>query len=152
MKEFHDVFEVLGNTGHASVTVDPGTKPIEHAPQRIAVTLYKEVKAKLAELEKKRIIAKEKEPSEWISSMVVVAKPGKIRICLDPKDLNSAIKHPKYQIPTLDETLPKLGKAKVFTTLDAKDGLYQIKLDDDSSKLTTFWTPFGRYRYLHHAI
>ena len=36
----------------------------------------------------------------------------------------------------------------MFTTLDAKDGSYQIKLDDDSSKLTTFWTPFGRYRYL----
>lgn len=36
----------------------------------------------------------------------------------------------------------------MFTTLDAKDGFYQIKLDDDSSKLTTFWTPFGRYRYL----
>ena len=51
--------------------------------------------------------------------MVVVAKPGKIRICLDPKDLNKAI-----------------------------NGFYQIKLDDDSSKLTTFWTPFGRYRYL----
>ena len=80
--------------------------------------------------------------------MVVAAKPGKIRICLDPKDLNKAIKSPKYQMPTLDEMLPKLGKAKVFTTLDARHGFYQIKLDDDSSKLTTFWMPFGRYRYL----
>ena len=42
--------------------------------------------------------------------MVVVAKPGKIRICLDPK-VNKAIKCSKYQMPTLDETLPKLGKA-----------------------------------------
>ena len=80
--------------------------------------------------------------------MVGVAKSGKIRICLDPKDLNKAIKRPKYQMPTLDETLPKLGKAKVFSSLYAKEGFYQIKLDDDSSKLTTFWTPFGRYRYL----
>ena len=147
-KEFHDIFEGLGNIGHASVTVDPDAKPIQHAPRRIAVTLHKEVKAKLAELEKKQIIVKETEPTEWISSMVVVAKPGKIRICFDPKELNKAIKRPKYQMPTLYETLPKLGKAKVFTTLDTKDGFYQIKLDDDSSKLTTFWTPFGRYRYL----
>ena len=80
--------------------------------------------------------------------MVVVAKPGKIHICSDPKDLNKAIKHPKYQMPTLDETLPKLGKAKVFRTLDGKDGFDKIKLDDDSSKLTTFWMPFGRYQYL----
>ena len=40
----------------------------------------------------------------------------------------------------------------MFTTLDAKDSFYQIKLDDDSSKLTTFWTPFGRYRYLRMAF
>ena len=51
-------------------------------------------------------------------------------------------------MPTLEELLPKLCKAKVFSTLDAKDGFYQISLDDTSSKLTTFWMPFGRYRYL----
>ena len=91
---------------------------------------------------------KETSPTEWISSMVVVAKPNKIRICLDPKDLNKAVLRPKYQMPTLEEILPKLNGAKVFTTLDAKDGFHQIGLDEESSKLTTFWTPFGRYRYL----
>ena len=75
--------------------------------------------------------------------MVVVAK-----LCLDPKDLNQAIKRLKYQMPTLEEVLPNLSNAKVFSTLDAKDGFYQISLDEKSSKLTTFWTPFGRYRYL----
>ena len=47
----------------------------------------------------------------------------------------------------MDEILPKLAKAKVFTVLDAKDGFFQIKLDEESSYLTTFWTPFARYRY-----
>ena len=60
----------------------------------------------------------------------------------------SAIIRPKYQMPTLEEMLPKLSKAKVFTTLDVKDRFYQIALDEESSKQTTFWTPFGRYRYL----
>ena len=32
--------------------------------------------------------------------------------------------------------------------MDAKDGFHQVKLDEGSSYLTTFWTPFGRYRYL----
>jgi len=91
---------------------------------------------------------KETQPTEWISSMVTVAKPGKIRICLDPQDLNKAIKRPKYQMPTLEEVLPKLNNTKVFSTLDAKDGFYQIALDEESSKMTTFWTPSGRYRYL----
>ena len=69
-------------------------------------------------------------------------------MCIDPRDMNRAIKRPKYQIPTVDEVLPKLSKAKVFTVLDAKDGFHQVKLDNKSSLLTTFWTPFGRYRYL----
>lgn len=51
-------------------------------------------------------------------------------------------------MPTLEEVLPRLSKAKVFTTLDAKDAFYQIGLDEASSKKTTFWTSFGRYRYL----
>ena len=148
LQDYKDVFEGLGNIGKASLTVDPEVTPVHHAPRRIAVTLHKEVKAKLEDLEKKKSIVKETEPTDWISSMVVVAKPGKIRICLDPKDLNKAVRRPKYQMSTLEEVLPKLSKAKVFTTLDAKDGFYQITLDERSSKLTTFWTPFGRYRYL----
>ena len=57
---------------------------------------------------------------------------------IDPRDLNRAIKRPKYQMPTVDEVLPKLSKAKVFTVLDAKDEFHQVKLDNESSLLTTF--------------
>ena len=143
------MFEGLGHIGiSSSFVVNPDHTTVQHASRRVAVTLQKEVKEKIAEMEKKGIIQKVTEPTEWISSMVVVAKPGKIRICLDPRDLNKAIQRPKYQMPTLEEVLPRLSKAKVFTTLDAKDGFYQIGLDEASSKKTTFWTPFGRYRYL----
>jgi hypothetical protein len=67
---------------------------------------------------------------------------------LDPRDLNQAIQRSNYQTPTVDELLPDLANAKVFTVLDAKDGFHQVKLTEESSKLTCFWTPFGRYRYL----
>ena len=147
--EYKDVFEGLGHIGDSSsFVVSPDHAPIQHTPRRVPVGLRKEVKEKIEEMEKKGIITKEANPTEWISNMVVVAKPGKIRICLDPRDLNKALQRPKYQMPTLEEVLPKLSKAKVFTTLDAKDGFYQIGLDESSSKKTTFWTPYGRYRYL----
>ena len=51
-------------------------------------------------------------------------------------------------MPTLEGILPTLAKAKLFTVLDAKDGFHQVKLDEASSRLTTFWTPFGCYRYI----
>lgn len=49
---------------------------------------------------------------------------------------------------TVEDILLNLAKAKVFTVLDAKDGFWHVALDEPSSFLTTFWTPFGRYRWL----
>ena len=106
------------------------------------------LKQKLHEMESRDIITKVEEPTAWISSMVAVVKPRKVRVCIDPKDLNKAIQRPKYQIPTLEEILPQLADARIFSVLDAKDGFHQVKLDTPSSYLTTFWTPFGCYRYL----
>ncbi|XP_078368291.1 uncharacterized protein LOC144652146 [Oculina patagonica] len=148
MSKFHDVFNGLGHIGDAKIVVDQSVTPVQHSPRRVPVALRKDVEKKILELEEKRIITKAVEPSQWISSMVVVAKPQKIRICLDPKDLNRAIQRPKFQMPTLEELLPELSKARIFSSFDAKDGFYQVSLDEDSSKLTTFWTLLGRYRYL----
>ena len=52
-----------------------------------------------------------------------------------------------YYIKTLDDILPNLAKAKVFSVVDAKDGYHQIELDDESSYLTTFWSPKERLRW-----
>ena len=112
------------------------------------MALKKRLKQKIDEMEEKGIIAKVDKPTAWISSLVAVVKPNKVRVCIDPRDLNKAIQRPKYQIPTLEEVLPELAEAKIFSVLDAKDGFHQVKLEESSSYLTTFWTPYGRYRYL----
>lgn len=70
------------------------------------------------------------EHTAWISDIVTIMKPGKLWVCIDPRDLNKAIKRPKYQMPTLEEILPTLAKAKMFTVLDPKDGFHQVKLED----------------------
>ena len=46
-----------------------------------------------------------------------------------------------------DDVLPELSNAKVFTKVDFSNGYWQVKLDDDSSNLTTFNTPFGRFKW-----
>ena len=48
-------------------------------------------------------------------------------------------------LPYLEDISPKLAGATVFSTLDASSGFFQIPLDKESMKLTTFITPFGRY-------
>lgn len=51
-------------------------------------------------------------------------------------------------MPTLKDTLAKIPGAKYFSKLDAKSGYWQMKLSTRASFLTTFNTPFGRYRFL----
>ena len=81
--------------------------------------------------------------------MVVVTKPnGSIRICIDPRDLNKAVKRQHFPLLTIEEVVSRIPNAKIFSKLDATSGFWQLQLDDQSSKLCTFNTPFGRYRYL----
>ena len=97
---------------------------------------------------KNKIITKVTEPTEWVNSLVIVEKPNKLRICLDPKHLNSSIKRSHYPMPTIEEVINDLSDVKYFSVFDAKDGYWHVKLTERSSKLTTFNTPFGRYRWL----
>ncbi|KAK7102005.1 hypothetical protein V1264_020299 [Littorina saxatilis] len=51
-------------------------------------------------------------------------------------------------MPTLEDALAKIPGAKYFSKLDAKAGYWQMSLSAESSYLTTFNSPFGRYRFL----
>ena len=57
------------------------------------------------------------------------------------------MKRNHFGMPTLDDVLPRLVGAKVFSILDAKDGFLHVKLSEESSFLTTFWGPQCRYRW-----
>ena len=117
--------------------------------RNVAIPQMPLVKAELQRMERLGVIAKVTEPTEWCNHMVVVHKPkGGLRICVDLKPLNKAIKRERYMLPTVDDTLHSLSGATVFSSLDAASGYWQLALDEDSSKYTTFITPFGRYRFL----
>ena len=79
---------------------------------------------------------------EWISKVLVVTKPGKIRICLDSQELNKVIQRPEYLIPTLEELLPIVSCPK---TEKRERWLYQITLYEAISKV---FDAFFRYRHL----
>ena len=64
---------------------------------------------------------------------------------LETNVLNKALKRNHYFIKTLDDILPNLAKAKLFSILDAKNGYHETELDDESSYLTTFWSSKGRW-------
>ena len=106
------------------------------------------LKEYLDDLEARGVIEKVERPTEWVNSMVITRKAnGNLHLCLDPKPLNKALKRCHFPMPVIEDILPELGKAKIFTKVDCKDGYWQMKLTGESSLLPTFTTPFGRYKW-----
>ena len=150
IESYNDVFTGLGKLpGFARIIVErpPLGYTTRQVPRRVPVNLRDELKKQLDLMVEQDVICKQEDPTEWCHNLVLVKRADKLRICLDPIPMNRFIKREEFQIPKLDEVLPNLSRAKVFTTCDAKSGFWQLVLDEKSSLLTTFWTPFGRYRW-----
>ncbi len=66
-------------------------------------------------------------------------------MCLDPRDLNKAVHRQHFSILATEDV--KLARTTIFSIFDEKDGYWQVKLENESSLLCTFNTPWGRYRF-----
>ena len=148
IRQYPEYFQGIGKfVGQYHVTVDPAVSPVVHPPRRVPFKMKEEIKQELLEMEQQGIITpvREGEPTAWVNSLVYHCKPsGKIRVCLDPKDLNKAILRDHHVTPTLEDILPLFKDAKYFSIVDAKSGYWNVELDEESSYLTTFNSPFGR--------
>ena len=135
VKRYPDCFDGVGKfQGQYHITVDPSVLPVVYAQRRVPLSLRDDKKDELDDMESRGIITKlkEGEPTAWVNSLVYRRKPnGKLRICLDPKDLNKAISREHHVIPTLEEILPKLSGAKYFSIVDAKCGHWNVELDQE---------------------
>lgn len=155
LREYPDCFSdkpgTLPNKVH--LEVDASVPPVVHPPRKIPVAMLEPAREKLKEMEEDGIIVKEDEPTSWVSSMLVIDKrkvkdkrkdtplsKDDVRICIDPRDLNKALKRPHYPMVTVEEVANRLSGAKSFTSLDACSGYWQLPVDEESSKLLTFNT------------
>jgi len=151
LQEYADVFQGKGTLpgGPYRIQLKEGYKPTQHPPRQVAVSLKPPYKAELKRLTQLGVIKKVREHTEWINSIVPVKKPdGSLWLCLDPKDLNQVIKRNQWYSRTVDDILPELAHSKYFSLLDVKSGYWHVPIDIESSFLTTFNTPWGKYQWL----
>ena len=94
LSPFADAFQGIGCLpGEHSTSLDGDVNPVVHPPRRVPVPKKDAMKAALEKLVSNQIIASVTEPTDWVSSVLAVPKrDGSIRVFLDPKDLNTAIK------------------------------------------------------------
>ena len=123
-----------------------------NTPRTIPYSYQEKLKAELDLLESQNIIGKQIKPTSNCAPIVIAPKKNsdRIRLCVDLSKLNRYVKRERYQSTTPAMAVADIAKsdAKYFSTFDAYKGYHQCPLDEESQDLTTFITPFGRYKYL----
>ena len=139
----------------------PDHKLARHAPRKVPVHLEAAFKEEIKALVKQGILEEVKEHTDWVNSYVIVEKDTgnqhvpnhtvkkKLRICLDPRDLNEALEREPYHTRSVDEITAKLQGMTVFTIVDSKKGYWMVVLYPDSRRLTCMALPFGRFQWTH---
>ena len=122
------------------------------APRTIPYAYRDKVQQELHTLESQGIIQPVTEPTEWCAPIVVAPKRDcdNVRICIDFSKLNKFVKREFYSSGTPMDAIADISDehSKFFTVFDALKGYHQCPLDEQSQVLTTFMTPFGRYKFL----
>ena len=160
-EEFKDVFDekdkplvpMMGRP--MKIELKEGTIPVQHThPRPLPFALREEVKELLDEYVKKGILKRVEEPTDWVHPMTVIRKPsGKLRLCVDLRGLNKFVKRPHHPVKTPRDAVNNVPPGcKWFTTFDASMGYFQVPLDEESQALTTFATPWGRYKHLRATM
>ncbi|VDI80510.1 Hypothetical predicted protein [Mytilus galloprovincialis] len=102
ISDYGETFKGLGTLSKTHhIEVDPLIPSVVHPPRKIPAAVRDQVRTELDRMESLGVIAKQDEPTDWVHSKVVVRKPGKLRVCIDPKDLNRTIKREHYQLMRL---------------------------------------------------
>ena len=129
--------------------VDPNVEPVKMTARKVPLAIKGKLNEECNQLEKLDVIRPVDRPTDWIPSLVVAPKAnGRIRLCIDPRPLNQTFKRNRFPTPVIEDILPELSKARLFCVVDARDEFWHVALDEPSSYLTTFATPWGRNRWM----
>ncbi|XP_039683803.1 uncharacterized protein [Medicago truncatula] len=85
---------------------------------------------------------------QWLANIVPVPKKdGKVRMCVDYRDLNKASPKDDFPLPHIDVLVDSTAKSKVFSFMDGFSGYNQIKMAPEDREKTSFITPWGTFCY-----
>ena len=117
LSSYRDVFDGIGVMKERyKIELDPSIPAVVHPPRKVPAALRGALQQELERMERDNIIQKVDYPTDWVSSLVIVEKKGGgLRLCLDPRDLNKAIKREHYQLPTIEEIVSRAAQAGAMT-------------------------------------
>ncbi|GFX78119.1 hypothetical protein TNCV_5134671 [Trichonephila clavipes] len=121
-------------------------EPVCQHPRRLAFTERQEVNKQIEEWLNEGIICPSS--SEYASPIVMVKKKdGSSRMCIDYRKLNQKLVKDKFPLPIIEDVLDTLQEAKVYSTLDLRNGFFHVNVEEDCRKYTSFIVPDGQFEF-----
>ena len=160
---YSDVFTGIGKFPGMpyKFQLKPNAKLMRHAPRKVPIHLQDAFHKEIRNLEKLGILEETKDVTEWVNSFVIVekkiptnsnssqghSKDRKLRICLDPRDLNEALEREPYYTWSIEEIMAKFHGMTRFTIADFNKGYWMVELDPESRKYTMMALDIGRFQW-----
>ena len=152
LNEFDDLFMKrkadIGRCTNAkhTIEVEPGAVPHREGARRMSPE-----KAERANQEVRSLLALgmiQPSLSPWASGIVMVKKKsGELRFCCDFRPLNEVTIKDAYPLPRIDESLARLGNAKIYTSIDLAWAFWQIPLRKADRHKTAFACELGLFEW-----
>ena len=85
---------------------------------------------------------------EWVANIVpVLKKDGKVRMCVDYRDLNRASPNDNFFLPHIDTLVDNTAKNSRFSFMDGFFGYNQIRMVPEDREKTIFVTMWSTFCY-----
>ena len=158
---YSDVFTRIGKFPGLpyKFQLKPNAKPARHASRKVPIHVQDAFHKEIRNLEALGILEETKDVTEWVNSFVIMEKiptdsnnshsPGhsmnkKLRICLDPRDLNKALEREPYYMCSIEEIMGKFHGMTRFTIADFNKGYWMVELDQNQESTQQWlWTLEG---------
>ena len=160
---YSDVFTGIGKFPGLlyKFQLKPNAKPARHAPRKVPIHLQDAFHKEIRNLEQLGILEETKDVMEWVNSFVIMEKKiptdsnssqghsmnKKLRICLDPRDLNEVLETEPYYTHSIEEIMGKFHGMTRFTIADFNKGYWMVELDPESRKYTMMALDIGRFQW-----
>jgi len=120
-----------------------GSKPIKHKTRQIRPDMLLKVKAEIQKQWDAGFLDVVQYP-QWVANVVIVPKKdGKIRVCVDYRDLNKASPKDDFPLPHIDILVDNAARNATYSFMDGFSGYNHIRMVEEDKEKTTFVTPWG---------
>ena len=155
LKEYRDVFAwsykdlkgVDPKVCQHTIPLKDGAKPRKQRPYTYNDTFARKIKEEIDKLLEAEFIY-EIEHTEWVSPIVVVPKKnGKLRVCVNLKQVNAVTIRDNYPLPITDHVIERVAGKAAYSFLDGFSGYNQLSIALEDQHKTAFATEWGIYAY-----